>query len=66
MTAAEAKKEIHAMGPRIQKAARKGPREMMRETALLAPRLRQLRWHLEKGDRALVDRILAAVDEGGF
>lgn len=66
MTQAEAKQEILKMGPQIFKAARKGPSEVMRVSAELAPRLRQIRPFLSKTDQIYVDRILAAVDEGGF
>jgi len=67
MTEADAKKEINAMGPKIREALRRGgPREMMRVSAQLAPRLRELRPYLRGADQRNIDRILNAVDLGGF
>jgi len=66
MNKQEAKLEIQKMGPQIIAAARKGAREMMRASSELAPRLRQIRPFLDQNDQTQVDRILAAVDAGGF
>ena len=66
MNKQEAKLEIQKMGPQIIAAARMGAREMMRASSELAPRLRQIRPFLDQNDQTQVDRILAAVDAGGF
>jgi hypothetical protein len=53
-----ARQQIDEMGPRVLAAMRKGPEELIRVTAELAPRLREIRPHLSPPEQAGVDRIL--------